>query len=115
MNSDVTPFIEAERLLRKYGYDWHADHVAECCGKISTEGSSAYQHIATGEWWGGAGSIADVYLIGPGGTPSEEKPDNRKLRSALIRIHDLMMVNGVTLDRAALWADTFREWERKGV
>ena len=115
MDSDLSPFIESERLLRKYGHDWHADHVAECRKKIISEGSSAFQYVATGEWWGGAGSIADVYLIGPGGTPSEEKPDNRKLRSALIKIHDLMLVNGVTSDRATFWTNTFREWERKGI
>jgi hypothetical protein len=93
MNSDLTAFVEAERLLRKYGHNWHANRLAECRQRIVSEGSSAFQHIATIEWWGGSGSIADVYLIGSGTMPSEEKPDNRKLRSALIDIYNLMVAN----------------------
>jgi len=84
--------------------------------KLIAEGVSAYSTFANLDWWGGAGSIADVYLHRLAQPESEEqKNDIRMFRSALIDIYDAMKANGVRMARADRWADVFRKWQQMGI
>ena len=106
-----------EQLLRKYENYSHADYIANCRDQLLRDGSIAYRHFATLEWWGGSGSVADVHLHHQGTQHTDaEKTDNRAFRSALIDLYDLMIANGVKMERrATFWADAFREWKKKDI
>jgi hypothetical protein len=103
MNVPGDPLAEIEQLLRKYGHIWHANYVAEHAAQLLRQGPVAYRDFATLEWWGGSGSVADMYL--------GNEQDDRRLRNALISVHDCMKASGVMVDRAAQVTDVFREWE----
>lgn len=77
----------------------------------------AFREFATGAWWGGAGSIADVYLARETGVQfaATTNVDNQKFRAALIAIYDEMKAAGVIMQQAASWTDIFREWRAKGI
>ena len=111
--SDIDSALRAiEDLFGKYEFTWHAEHVAQCRERLIREGAAAYQHLATLEWWGGSGSIADISLCRPGQKSTDESiEDNRALCLALIAVSEAMEVNGMKMDRARRWADVFRKWE----
>ncbi|MFP4004131.1 MAG: hypothetical protein ACLFV8_10175, partial [Alphaproteobacteria bacterium] len=63
MLADVSgTFLELEKLLRRYGMDDHADLVANWLETYRRKGESAFKELDSLEWWGGAGSIADIIL-----------------------------------------------------
>ena len=117
MTSPVQDLVEAEVLLRKYDNPAQANRVRECRETLEREGDAAYRHFAAGEWWGGAGSIADVNLhrLGQSQPTQEETDDNRRLRSALISIYAAMKVSGFTNAGAEKWTTVFRTWQKQGV
>lgn len=95
-------FLEAETLLRKYGFVAQADEVRKALAAVQSQGSAGYQQLA--EWWGGPGSIADVYLHKEGETFTVgQEQDNRALRAALVAIYEAMREAGVRVDRADTW------------
>lgn len=98
------PLADIEDLLRRYEYIWHADHVALCHQKLDREGPLAFRGLATGEWWGGAGSIADVYLARETGVQgaATTNVDNQKFRAALIAIYDEMKAAGSSCSKRHL-------------
>jgi hypothetical protein len=111
------PAYDRPELLRRYDYIWHAEHVAQCRQKLDRDGPTAFRDFATLEWWGGAGSIADVYLYREtsGQCTATAIVDDQKFRAALISIYDQMKDAGVVVERAESWTDIFREWRRQGI
>jgi len=111
------PLSETEELLRRYDYIWHAEYVAQCRQKLDRDGTTAFRDFATLEWWGGAGSIADVNLYRETGAQrtATTNVDDQKFRAALIAIYDQMKDAGVVMERAASWTDTFRDWRGQGI
>jgi hypothetical protein len=72
------------------------------------------QEVLSNTLWIGAGSICDLYLpeIRPGDERTRE--DQRRLRSALMRLAQALEAEGIADERTLGWADTFREWSEQG-
>lgn len=89
-------FLEAEQLLRKYGFHSQADEVRKGLAAVQTQGAAGYRQLATLGWWGASDSIADTYLYQEGESLTmKQELDNRALRAALTTIADAMKAAGV--------------------
>ena len=109
-------FREAEMLLRKYGCLHQADIVHAGFLAVQGEGDAGYSKLATLDWWGGAGSVADVYLHQEGETfTMGQEKDNRALRAALMTIQESMRAAGVVFERADAWAGILTQWRTDGI
>ena len=115
MTDISSAFVEAEALLRKYGFVAQADVVRRGLAAVESGGTAGYQQLATTEWWGESGSIVDVYLYkeGESFTVGQEQ-DNRKLRAALTAIYAAMRKAGVASERPASWTAVFEPWQNDG-
>lgn len=115
MTDTSSAFVEAEALLRKYGFAAQADVVRKGLAAVQADGAAGYRQLATAEWWGESGSIADVYLYreGESFTVGQEQ-DNRKLRAALTAIYAAMRKAGVAAERPASWTAVFEPWQNDG-
>jgi len=56
----IEHLIELAALSDKHGYAWHADFIRETIRAFATAPSDGWAHLASAEFWGGAGSICDV-------------------------------------------------------
>jgi hypothetical protein len=96
----ATAFRNAETLLRQYGFAAQADAVKKGLAAVETEGDAGYRQLASNDWWGGAGSVADVYLHKEGETfTTAQEKDNRALRAALSTIFEAMREAGFAHQR----------------
>ena len=100
---DVTDaFLEAENLLRKYGFNAQADEVRAGLVAVQAEGREGYAQLAP--MWSGAASVAEVYLHKDGETfTARQEKDNRALRAALTAIYEAMRAEGVIVEQAEAW------------
>lgn len=117
MNKSVAvAFRNADSLLRKYGHVAQADFVRKGLAAIEAKGDAGYSQIASLNWWGGAGSVADVYLHNEGETfTAGQEEDNRALRVALTTIFEAMREAGFAHERADMWAGAFAQWRKHGI
>ena len=116
----LTCILRIERLLRTYGVETQANLASRTAERIAA--GEGLDVLSTLDWWGGAGSIADVHLSRKPwdlGRPAEEldreRRDNSALRKALIEVHARMEKAGVHYDRAASWAAVFQDWKDEGL
>lgn len=115
----LTHILRIERLLRAYGLETQANLASRTAERIAA--GEGLDVLSTLDWWGGAGSIADVHLSREPwdpGRPAEEldreRSDRSALRKALIEVHAGMEKAGVLHDRAASWAAAFQKWKDEG-
>ena len=104
-------------LLMKYGDLSRANWIVKSKEFYSEDRIQFWTRVNSLEWWGGAGSIADVYLYNPNSAivELEQKEDNRRYQAALIAIYEKMVENGQENKRGAMWVDTFKKWQKQGI
>lgn len=67
MTSDKVPglLILLQRLgdlSASHGYTWHADYIRETADSFRLSEEAGWDHLASIQFWGGAGSIDDVHF-----------------------------------------------------
>ena len=103
-----------EQLLRKYNDPLRADIVVRLRDVFRQDESAFWPAINNLGWWGGSGSMADLYLFRSDLPSQEVDEDNRRYRRALIAIGEAMLEAGYENNRARWWVGIFRIWEREG-
>lgn len=85
-----------EALCTKYEFHFHA-RLAATARQALEQGTDIYrENLNTVDWWGGAGSMVDVFLHGNSSVSEEEqKEDNTKLSKALLSVLRQMQAAGV--------------------
>ena len=86
---------------------FRADLVADA---LRGDETSLREFLVSNSLWGGAGSIADE-----GGSSGGRAGDRRRIESALVRIGDAQMLEGLVNVRTAGWVEVFRAWQRDGI
>jgi hypothetical protein len=104
-----------EDLLRRYDLVYEANTVSSVRKLLPLEREAALRELDGEDWWTGRRSISAVDLAIHGGFTSRARQDSRRLRDALIRIHDAMRAEGRDNPEAALIAAQFRKWLSSGI
>jgi hypothetical protein len=95
-----------ERVLAQYGETTSVEMVRRALDGSDQE---LRAFLESNELWGGAGSIADQAGV------SQGRDVRRAIESALVRLGQQQIRDGVVNVRTAMWVDAFSKWQRTGI
>ncbi|RMG55157.1 MAG: hypothetical protein D6717_08495 [Gammaproteobacteria bacterium] len=100
---------ELEALLRRYDCVLQANIVEMTRGALPAR-RRLHEILSSEDWWGGAGSVAEVDPAILGGFAPAARADARRLRELLLEVHAFMQDEGIEQPVADLLCAEFRKW-----
>jgi hypothetical protein len=97
-------------LLRKHGSSNDSAWLGHLITVAEADPAEFWRQFNCNEIWGGAGSIADQFLVQGLGDSMERRKDRKNFYRAMARLADEMAAAGIANDRAQRWAQAFTEW-----
>jgi hypothetical protein len=111
----LQPLRDLHTLFLKHGDTASARIVSELLELHATDGDRFWDFLTSNSVWGGAGSLADQFLLESILPESDLASDRRLAWRALIEIAQEMESSKRVNERTSMWASAFQQWLRDGV